>query len=825
MAEGDSKMFGQYQGSRINPVPEGFLGAYAQVSKNIADTGAQVGKGIGDLITGYQAARAKEDALNEQTKSPVFLQGLNTALSGVAAKKAAILKNLKDQGFDPDVSPNEPPSDEIQQQLALLASYEGVEKEGMAFLKDPSKLDNKKKLQLIGSVTSVNALFEKEKTAATEAAAAVNKGKAAEADLTVKTLAANKARTDAINTALAAVRPEAKEAKSIVSSVINSAGARTPESARQRLEILANEIKTADDAARRGIGYGPTRTQEIEFEVLNRYIQDKANPTTETGWGAEEDRSFMSPEAAQERVEALDKEIDAALKEGRDVTGLTAMRNDLQMELDVSGDLGFVYTGNFDTAEQIYNKGQALARNYRSALGHLQQLAAEQNKTGGIFIPEMNEQDKQSLLRMVAHGTNDVEDLSTGMRYRISESGELEEVPLSKDDVERLSRGAGVTTEEKKAAEQLKALQLSAQTTQRQFGKVNVTTANVLKDPKNPSAGHHVVRQYNAVQYEPVVTVANHPELTIHVAGIAAGDGTSTNKNIIDMRQSLVEDNKVLNALARAQTILKGPNGVIKETLTEPEKAAFAAEVFEVKRGLGKGLGPLSASDYQLINSKITTPLPVGSINVSSPTFVRDLIQSEFWEDYTRSPQAYYDGLTRIMNARVSEIKSAFRGGIGITAVDDQYQKVDGNFLVRSGLFMDDDGKFNTVIMNRRDNQPIYMADATEALKARPVAIGATRNAEIAKGKQAAVAFDAAIYSESMADPMLAIAYQDFIRANSMLGALGTADKNSDAYKKWLAEEYEPTWAYLSKYLLSQGIPQDVLNGYQFHLGLNPKAL
>jgi hypothetical protein len=199
MAE-DSKMFGGYQGSRVSPIPEGFLGAYAQISKNIADTGATVGKGIGELITGYQAMRATEDALNEQTKSPVFMEGLNKTLTGIAGKKAAIRKSLEASGIDPDYDPDteddpsapQSPSalenltPEQRQQVALLRAYENTEKDGVSFLKDPSKFDNKKKLQLIGSVTSVNALFDKERETATATAEAESKGKARDVDTRTK---------------------------------------------------------------------------------------------------------------------------------------------------------------------------------------------------------------------------------------------------------------------------------------------------------------------------------------------------------------------------------------------------------------------------------------------------------------------------------------------------------------------------------------------------------------------------------------------------------------------------------------------------------------
>ncbi len=806
------------------------MGAYAQISKNMADTGATIGKGVGELVGGYLAVRAQEDALNEQTKSPIFMEGLNKALTGIAAKKATVQKaiaalgvpkpELEDDPSNPQHPENLTP--ERAQQVALLTAYEEAEKTGTAFLKDPSKFDNKKKLQLIGMVTSVNTLFDAETKQKADAAAAALTTRGKEADIAAKLAAANTARTKAVADALAAVRPDTKEAKNIVAAVINSATTRTPQEAANRLEVLQREIALAKADAEKGIGYGPTQTQQIEFATLVQYIKDENSPTTKTDWAEGEDKAFMSPEAAQARIEQLDKEIEAAVKKGGDVAGLTQLRNDLQMELDVSEHTGFVYTGNFDSAEQLYNKGQNLARNYRSAVSHIQMLSELQNKTGGIFIPPISEQDKASIFRMVALGTNDVEDLSTATRYKIGDNGEILEVPLSKEDIERLALGQGLMSEEKKASEQLKALQLAAQTQQRQFGKVSVKTATILKDPNNPAAGTHTFKQYVPEQWDIAVFVPDHPELSVYVAGIMAGDGTATNANVTKLREELVESNKVLQAMAAAKKILVGPNGVPKAKLTDAEKQEFAAQIFEVKRGLGKGLGPLGPSDYALINSKIATPTPFGNINVNSPTFVRDLIQATFWDDYTKDPQRYVNDINRIMVSHVTQIKNVFRNGVGVTAVDDNYGRVDGHFAVRSGMFMDDDAKFTEVIMDERTNGAIYMRQAVDALKERPPVMGPKKNEMIAKGAKAAVDFEAAIYSESLKDPILALEYQSFVRVMAKRASI--KDDDAAGLKRWLDEDYKPAWASLAKYLNAQGIPQDVLKGFQFHKRVNPEA-
>jgi hypothetical protein len=835
MAE-ESKMFGSYQGSRINPVPEGFLGAYAQISKNLVDTGAAVGKGIGDLITGYQAHRAKEDALNEQTKSPVFLEGLNKSLTGVAAKKTAIRKSLEAAGIDPDYTPDseDDPSapqsasafenltEEQRQQIALLRAYEDTEKEGLSFLKDPSKFDNKKKLQLIGSVTSVNALFDKEKEAANTLATEKDKADARAADLKIKTLAVGKALDDARKAAL----PSSKEAQSAVQSAINWATTADLASAKTEHDAVENQIALLERLQSEG---GPEVPKQLYAKraALAAFVDEKNRPKT----AMEKGEYFLSEEQAAERIAKLDEEIQNAVKNGGDVTALTQVRNDLQKNLDEAYG-GPVWAGEFMTERQTYDQQVAIQHRYTAAIAYFEAMSATQSREGGQFIPALGAQDKQTLWTMIAKGTNDVYDLETGMHYSVSENGELIEKPLTEDEIKRLDAGGGRKSEPEKASAQAAAAKLKAAQSTALFGGYRVETRTFPKDPNKPAGEKETIRQYVATQWEPVLYVPYFPQWSLSVAGSMSGDGTATNENVRKVREELIVDNTGLNAIARAMQSLYARDADGKPIPeTDPTAAAktggfklrvnwdgdegqaakeeYARAVFEIKRTLGKGLGPLGPSDYALINSKVSTPTPWSNINTSSPTFIKDVIQAGFWEDYTRDPSKYFLDLQGLANEKVTRVRRSFEQGIGIKAVDDKGEIVDGNFAVRSAIFQTR-GTFDTS----------YVAHG-KVFNIAGIVKNFDTNEKTPAAKEAIGQFESVLLAEAQNDKRLNFLVQQWTAARAMAPNMTKAERTGarkEEWDKYVTENYAPYWRELITYLSDQGIPSKVINKWKYHL-------
>jgi hypothetical protein len=836
MAEGDSKMFGQYQGSRINPVPEGFLGAYAQVSKNLADTGAAVGKGIGDLITGYQAARAKEDALNEQTKSPVFMEGLNKTLTGIAGKKATIRKALEAAGIDPDYDPDteddpsapQSPSafenltPEQRQQIALLRAYEDTERDGVSFLKDPSKFDNKKKLQLIGSVTSVNALFDKEKETATATAEAEAKSKARDVDTKTKQAALFKAAEDARKAAL----PSSKDAQSAVQSAINWATTANTDAAKSEYATLQNQIALLERLRESG---GPEVPKQLYAKeaALAAFLDDEKRPKT----AQEKGEYYLTEEQAAERITKLDEEIQAAVKNGGDVTSLTQVRNSLQKNLDEAYG-GPVWAGEFMTERQTYDAQVAIQHKYQAALTYFEAMAQTQSREGGQFIPALGAQDKQTLWTMIAKGTNDVYDLETGMHYSVSDNGELIEVPLTEDEIKRLDSGQGRKTEPEKASAQAAAAKLKAAQATALFGGYRVETKSFPKDPSKPDGEKETIRQYVATQWEPVLYVPFFPQWSLSVAGSMSGDGTATNENVRKTREELLVDNTGLNAIARAMQALYARDADGKPIPeTDPTAAAktggfklranwdgdegqaakeeYARAVFEIKRTLGKGLGPLGPSDYALINSKVSTPTPWSNINTSSPTFIKDVIQAGFWEDYTRDPSKYFLDLQGLANEKVTRVRRSFEQGIGIKAVDDKGEIVDGNFAVRSAIFQTR-GTFDTA----------YVAHG-KVFNIAGIVKNFDTNEKTPVAKEAIGQFESVLLAEAQNDKRLNFLVQQWTAARAMAPNMTKAERTGarkDEWDKYVTDVYAPYWRELITYLGDQGMPNKVINKWKYHL-------
>lgn len=829
-------MFGSYQGSRINPVPEGFLGAYAQISKNLSDTGDKVGKGIGDLITGYQAMRAKEDELNEQTKSPVFMEGLNKSLTGIAEKKATIKKALVAAGIDPNYDPQseDDPSapqsssafenltPEQRQQVALLRAYEDTEKEGVAFLKDPTKFDNKKKLQLIGSVTSVNALLDKEKETATAAAGEKRKADAAAVDLATKNAALAKAAEDARKAAL----PSNKDAQSAVQSAINWATTAEMSSAKTEHAAVLNQIALLERLQSEG---GPEVPKQLYAKeaALAAFVDEEKRPKT----AMEKGEYFLSEEQAYERIAKLDEEIQAAIKNGGDVTALTQVRNSLQKGLDEAYG-GPVWAGEFMTERQTYDQQVAIQHKYNAAITYFEAMAQTQAREGGQFIPALGAQDKQTLWTMIAKGTNDVYDLDTGMHYSVSDNGELIEVPLTEDEIKRLDSGQGRKTEPEKASAQAAAAKLKAAQATALFGGYRVETVTFPKDPKNPAAGNETMRKYVPTQWETALYVPFFPQFSLQLSGSMSGDGTATNENVRKVREDLISDNTSLNAVARAMQALYARDADGKPIPeTDPDAAAktggfklrvnwdgdegqaakeeYARAVFDIKRTLGKGLGPLGPSDYALINSKVSTPTPWSNISTNSPTFVKDVIQAGFWDDYVRDPSKYFLDLQGLATEKYTRVRRSFEQGIGVKAVDDKGEIVDGNFAVRSAIFQ-----------TRGTFDAAYVAHG-KVFNIAGIIKNFDTDEKTPAAKEAIGQFESVLLAEAQNDKRLNFLVQQWTAARAMAPSMTKAERTGarkEEWDKYVTENYAPYWRELITYLGDQGLPNKVMNKWKYHL-------
>jgi len=63
MAEGSRPISRPYEGQRVNPIPEGFLAAYANVGKTYSDAGETLGKGMVQAVSAYVESKKKAGTL------------------------------------------------------------------------------------------------------------------------------------------------------------------------------------------------------------------------------------------------------------------------------------------------------------------------------------------------------------------------------------------------------------------------------------------------------------------------------------------------------------------------------------------------------------------------------------------------------------------------------------------------------------------------------------------------------------------------------------------------------------------------------------------
>lgn len=242
MAEGSRPISRPYEGQRVNPVPEGFLSAYAQIGKNYAESGEAIGKGVGMAVAAYVESN-KKSALHKGT-----FQGLmprvDVAIKRIDKKLAEASPDVQAGALDETVT-----NDEVIVYRALSRAREDLVS-GIGKFEDMS---NTKKEQWLGSAASIIKFAEedidteKKDLAAQEAAriAGVKATTEANRELRLKTAAdeaqrvkdlpanLSKAFADAITIGKKTgedLNREKKERERVVASLIAMrANAKTPE--------------------------------------------------------------------------------------------------------------------------------------------------------------------------------------------------------------------------------------------------------------------------------------------------------------------------------------------------------------------------------------------------------------------------------------------------------------------------------------------------------------------------------------------------------------------------------------------------------------------
>jgi hypothetical protein len=98
MADGSRPLSRPYEGQRVNPVPEGFLAAYANVGKTYADAGETLGKGIGTAVAAYIESKKKSEASTASFRS--LAPRLKPTLDSLDKKLAGASEDIKTKALD-----------------------------------------------------------------------------------------------------------------------------------------------------------------------------------------------------------------------------------------------------------------------------------------------------------------------------------------------------------------------------------------------------------------------------------------------------------------------------------------------------------------------------------------------------------------------------------------------------------------------------------------------------------------------------------------------------------------------------------------------------
>lgn len=729
MAEqGSSKAFGEYTGQRVSAVPEGFLSAYAQVAKNYQGIGEDVGKAVGGLIADYRATRATEDLLNQKTASPEFMTTLGNAMTGARTKQGEILKSLRGAGFNPDLedSPDDPQHPDnlkalenpaAREAYALLKAYGGVHDMGQAFLKDPSKFNNKKKMELIGAVTTAAEAMKAEKKTADEAAKAVLDTRAKLADIATKEGSVAKANAPSTTPATA------------VRDAIGLATTMSPTQAQGEFLSLKKqaEIEAEQDRARGGQGM-PTETTMARLLAVKQYVDSVQDPTAVSKGVPTEgsaDNPFISITAAQKRLKTIDEEL-------KKETGwfnpkaelLAAQREEIQQGL---------LNAKADGADKIYapeaiglvadERIVEINRKFNLAVAMIENQNGIQTKNGKLMMPTLSGEDRKNLYRMIELGGVGIRSPEEGVQYDVDANGFITAKPLTDDEIKTIIKRQEMGALDPKArialvkADQAE-MQSKANIGSRNFGDFDVSTRSVTGGPAGKTETVSVV---NSRRGERVLHVPHRPDLNLWMSGKMNTDGTPTSKNVQEFRGKLTSENELLNALESARDILyytpeqaaalglDSAKRHFKPNLSDDDMVIYLQRLYSMKRAMGKGLGPLSRGDYQLLETNVFAQVPYSQVNFEEPNVIKQFLSRE-WKNVTRDPKVMEKQVLNIQSDVRDRVLSLIKSGSEVWAVDDNEQRVEDGFSVSHGLFTDSDGKISTshMYLSTKDGKSEY---------------------------------------------------------------------------------------------------------------------
>ena len=287
MAEGSRPISRPYEGQRVNPIPDGFLAAYANVGKTLADTGETLGKGIGTAIAAYVESNKKADTLKGTFNS--LAPRVKTAIDRIDMQLAAASPDVSAGALD-ETNTN----DEIVVYRALSRAREDLVG-GIGKFEDMS---NSKKEQWLGSAANLIKFAEDKEEDD------YKRGRDKSADETARINAeAKKTKEDRLR----AAETEAANAKNLPTNLSNAFNRALNNGRRSAIETQNRRRETSERIiALEGMKAMATTPEE------KKIVQDEINNLTEINVKEEERDREVLTFIGEKQGEATIKDPQAA---------------------------------------------------------------------------------------------------------------------------------------------------------------------------------------------------------------------------------------------------------------------------------------------------------------------------------------------------------------------------------------------------------------------------------------------------------------------------------------------------------------------------------
>jgi hypothetical protein len=727
MADGPRKAFGDYQGQRVNPLPEGFLQSYANVAKNISDLGENVGKGIGGAIAVYKQNLLENQSLQSQLEenAPIantVVSYLRSQAKDLATKShEGITKGLGDGSTDIVATP--------ESHMGIIAS-EAMFKQAKAIEDYYAKPDNytrEDKFKILGSISSAYAGYQ---------SALSTQDKALDAEGKKATIEYNRARTRKIYTdEFNATSPTLENAKTATQNIIaqsthalsSAQEGQTPEQATARANDLIqglNQALSQNDLALKAGQPAPWKQSDIEqVKVEIAGLQAYASAVSPEEIKQFNDRlKIPVVKNASDIKSTIDDFNQSIAKIGKfDSMGMPSVMGqvssiasqDIKDKLETfklqadnwryySEGVGELYSdplykwikfGDQENAQREFVQGVLKRRVYAQTISALNAVSEWTDKNGLRIISKPSTGDVDNVKHVVELGGLGMMD-ENGQRWKINNDGRLE-AEMDKE-WERIIK---LKPEERSDADwkYIRQAKYNSDAVKAHIGSRTLGYSSTRIFTGN--AGSTV--SFSVAKADPIIHVRGEPTLSIYAAGTM-----NDSKDIPKIRAAWSTQNKLANdcqdiILLLAKPVMKTENGkevstgipdrdkngniIPKLDLTEDERKALAIRFYNVSKEAAKGTGRLTDKHYGIVSTFMGTPKALGLLKVDGkfPAEVADAL----YKDSNITPADMIRQLREVQGEVVDGIKSQLKTGIDVYNVDESNR--------RTGSIYHDHGMWN----------------------------------------------------------------------------------------------------------------------------------